>query len=118
MGESPGHRIDIEPNPGRVRVTFGGRAVADSTRAVRLHETGLPPVLYVPRDDVDASLLERTDRSTHCPFKGDASYFSIRAGDRVSENAAWSYEQPIEAASKIAGHLAFYPNRVDAIEEL
>lgn len=118
MAETAGHRIDIEPNPGRVRVTFAGKVVADTTRAVRLLETGIPPVLYVPREDADTSLLEKTERSTHCPFKGDASYYSIRVGDRVAENAIWSYEQPIAAAEKITGHLAFYPNRVDAIQEL
>ena len=84
------HRITIEPNPKRVRVVFNGRVVADTTRALTLREATLPPVQYVPRDDADMSLLERTDHRTHCPFKSDASYFTIRADGRVAENAVWT----------------------------
>jgi uncharacterized protein (DUF427 family) len=75
-------------------------------------------VQYIPREDADLSLLTRTDNATHCPYKGDASYYSIKVGDRVAENAIWSYEQPFPAMAEIAEHLAFYSNRVDAIEEL
>jgi uncharacterized protein (DUF427 family) len=110
------HPITIAPNPGRVRVTLGGRTIADTTRALTLREAGLPPVQYVPRDDVDMTLLEPTAHRSHCPYKGDASYWTIRAGDRVAENAVWSYEAPFPAVARIAGHLAFYPTRVDAID--
>ena len=96
---------------------FNGRTVADTTRALVLRETTYKPVFYIPREDADMAAFERTSHSTHCPYKGDASYFSIRVGDRLSENAIWSYEQPFPAMAEIAGRLAFYPNRVDAIEE-
>jgi uncharacterized protein (DUF427 family) len=96
---------------------FNGRAIADTTRALVLRETTYKPVFYIPREDADMAALERTSHSTHCPYKGDASYFSIRVGDRSSENAIWSYEQPFPAMTEIAGWLAFYPNRVDTIEE-
>jgi len=112
------HRITIEPNPKRVRVVFNGRVVADTTRALTLREATLPPVQYVPRDDADMSLLERTDHRTHCPFKSDASYFTIRADGRVAENAVWTYEDPYPGVAAIKDHLAFYPDRVDRIEEL
>jgi uncharacterized protein (DUF427 family) len=113
----PGHTISTEPAPGRVRVEFGGQTVADSTRAVVLHETGLPPRLYVPPDDVRADLLTATDHHTRCPFKGEASYWTISVGDRVAENAAWAYEDPLPGREDIKGHMAFYPDRVDAIVE-
>jgi uncharacterized protein (DUF427 family) len=96
---------------------FNGRAIADTTRALVLRETTYKPVFYIPREDADMAALERTSHSTHCPYKGDASYFSIRVGDRSSANAIWSYEQPFPAMTEIAGWLAFYPNRVDTIEE-
>jgi uncharacterized protein (DUF427 family) len=113
----PDHPITIEPSPNRVRVSFNGRTVADTTQAVTLREASYKPVLYVPREDADMALFERTERTTHCPYKGDASYYSLRVGDRVAENAVWSYEQPYPAMGAIAGRLAFYPDRVDAIEE-
>jgi uncharacterized protein (DUF427 family) len=112
----PDHPISIAPSRERVRVTLGGHVVADTTRALVLREAAYPPVYYVPRADADMSLLARTAHATHCPYKGDASYYTIRAGDRVSENAVWSYERPFPAVAEIAGHLAFYPGRVDAIE--
>jgi uncharacterized protein (DUF427 family) len=113
----PEHPITVTPNGKRVRVTFAGRVVADTTRALTLRETTYPPRHYIPRDDVDMSLLVRTDHHTYCPYKGDAAYYSIKIGDRTSENAIWTYEQAYPAVAEIAGHLAFYPNRVDAIEE-
>ena len=109
--------ITITPNPGRVRVTFGGKVIADSKRALTLKEGSLPPVQYVPRDDVDMALLKRTQHHSHCPHKGDAAYYSIEVDGRLAENAVWTYEAPFEAVSPIAGHLAFYRNRVDAFEE-
>lgn len=114
----PQHPITIAPNPNRVRVIFNGRVVADTMRAVTLRESTYPPVLYIPREDAQMMLFTRTDHVTHCPYKGDASYYSISVGDRVAKDAIWSYEQPYSAVSEIAGRLAFYPNRVDAIEEV
>jgi uncharacterized protein (DUF427 family) len=111
------HPITISPNPNRVRVTFAGRTVADSTHALNLKEATYPPVVYIPRADVDMNLLARTDHKTHCPYKGDASYYSIKADGKVAENAIWTYEQPFPGVARIAGYVAFYPNRVDAIEQ-
>jgi uncharacterized protein (DUF427 family) len=114
----PDHPITITPNPKRLRVTFAGQVVAETARALTLQEASYPPVQYIPREDADAALLKRTERSTHCPYKGDASYYSIEAGGRRAENAIWSYEAPFPAMQQIAGHLAFYPDRVDRIEEM
>jgi uncharacterized protein (DUF427 family) len=111
------HPITITPNPHRIRVVLGGFIVAETTRSLTLRETTLPPVHYIPREDVQTDLLERTDHGTHCPFKGDASYFTVTAGGLVRENAVWTYEAPKPGVSEIAGFLAFYPSRVDAIEE-
>jgi uncharacterized protein (DUF427 family) len=113
----PDHPISIESSPNRVRVTFNGRTVADTTRAVILREANYKPAFYMPREDADMALFQRTDRTTHCPYKGDATYYSLRVGERVAENAVWSYEQPYPAMADIAGRLAFYPDRVDAIDE-
>ena len=113
----PEHPITIEPNARRVRVVFNGETVADSADALTLREASLAPVFYFPREDVNMALLERTSRSTHCPYKGDAAYYSIRAGGRTAENAVWSYEQPYPAVAAIAGRLAFYRERVSLLEE-
>ncbi len=90
--------------------------VADSTKALTLREAAYPPVQYIPRGDVDMSLLQRTDHATYCPYKGDCSYFSIAAAGERGTNAVWTYEAPFEAVAAIKDHLAFYPDRVDAIE--
>lgn len=111
------HPIRIEPNRGRVRVRWGGKVVADTRRALTLFEATYPAVQYVPREDADMSLLVRTAHKTHCPYKGDANYFSIKIGDRTAENAVWTYETPFPAVTEITGCLAFYPNRVDGIDE-
>jgi uncharacterized protein (DUF427 family) len=87
-------------------------------RALSLTEASYAPVMYIPREDVDLATLERTSHKTHCPYKGDASYYSIRTDDRSSQNAIWSYERPIEAVAAIAGYMAFYPDRVDSLEQL
>ena len=113
----PDHPITITPNGKRVRVTFSGKIIADSTRALTLSEASYKPAHYIPRADVNMSLLKPTSHASHCPYKGDANYFTIRADGRSSENAVWSYEQPFPAMVEIAGYLAFYPNRVDRIEE-
>jgi uncharacterized protein (DUF427 family) len=112
----PDHPIAIAPQSGRVRVVCNGHVVADTTRALTLQEKGYSPVFYIPREDTQMALFERTAHTTHCPYKGAASYYSIRVGEGVSENAIWSYEQPFPAVAEIAGRLAFYPHRVDAIE--
>jgi uncharacterized protein (DUF427 family) len=113
----PDHPITITPTGHRVRVVLGGFIVAETTNALTLREATLPPVQYIPRDDVRMDLLDRTEHRTHCPYKGDASYFTVTAGGLVRERAVWSYEEPYPAAQRIAGHVAFYPNKVDAIEE-
>jgi uncharacterized protein (DUF427 family) len=114
----PGHPITVEPCPARVVVTVAGRVVADSRHALSLREAGCPPVQYVPRRDVAMALLARTDHATYCPYKGDCAYYSIPSGGERSTNAVWSYEAPYAAVAAIAGHLAFYRDRVDAIELL
>jgi uncharacterized protein (DUF427 family) len=113
----PDHPITIEPNPARVVVTVAGRVIADTRSALTLREASYPAVQYVPRTDVDLSLLGRTDRATYCPYKGDAAYYSIPVGGERSVNAVWTYEAPYDAVAAIRDHLAFYPDRVDAIEE-
>jgi uncharacterized protein (DUF427 family) len=113
---SPDHPITIKPSGKRVRVTFGGKVVADSTRALTLQEASYPPVFYSPRSDADMSLLTPTTHASHCPYKGDASYFSIQGDGRSADNAVWSYQQPFPAMAEIKDYLAFYPNRVDKIE--
>ncbi len=113
----PDHPITIAHNGKHVRVSFGGKVIADTTRALSLKEASYPAVNYIPRADVDMSALTRTDHHTHCPYKGDASYFTISVNGRSADNAVWSYEQPFSAMAEIQEHLAFYPNRVDRIEE-
>jgi uncharacterized protein (DUF427 family) len=113
----PDHPITIEPNPARVVVSLAGRVIADSRNALTLREASYPPVQYIPREDVDMSLLQRTEHASYCPFKGDASYYSVPAGGERSVNAVWTYEAPFAAVAEIAGHVAFYPDRVDAISE-
>jgi uncharacterized protein (DUF427 family) len=114
----PDHPITIEPNPKRVRVVFNGRVVADSARALTLREASLRPVQYIPRADADMSLLARTAHASHCPYKGDAAYYSLRVDGRTADNAVWTYETPYSAMAAITEHLAFYPDRVDRIEEV
>ncbi len=113
----PDHPITLTDNPHRIRVVLGGFIVAETTKALTLQEATLPPVQYIPRSDVRMDLLDRTDHASHCPYKGDASYFTVTAGGLVRENAVWSYEAPFPAVAQIREHLAFYPDRVDAIEE-
>ena len=112
----PDHPITVERNAGRVVVSVAGKVVADTSDALTLREAHYPPVQYIPRKDVDMTLLARTDRSTYCPYKGDASYFSIPTGGDRATDAVWSYEAPYAAVAGIKDHLAFYPDRVDAIE--
>lgn len=112
----PDHPIRVDEFPGRVRVSFNGRLIANSANAVKLQEADYPPVYYIPRHDVVWAHFKPSDHSTYCPYKGEASYFTLEVEDRRAENAVWSYESPYPAVSRIGGLVAFYPDRVDAIE--
>jgi uncharacterized protein (DUF427 family) len=114
----PDHPITIERSTRRLVVTVAGRTVADTRNALTLREASYPAVQYIPREDVDMALLTRTDHATYCPYKGDCAYYSIPAGGERSVNAVWTYEAPYQAVAAIKDHLAFYPDRVDAIDEL
>jgi uncharacterized protein (DUF427 family) len=113
----PDHPITIEANHGRVVVSVAGRVIADTREALTLQEASYPPVQYIPRKDVDMSLLQRTDHGTYCPYKGDCAYYSIPVGAERSVNAVWTYEAPFEAVAQIKDHLAFYPDRVDQMAQ-
>jgi uncharacterized protein (DUF427 family) len=109
----PDHPIIIEPNTSHVVIKVGGHVIADTHEALTLQEAKYRPVQYIPRKDVDMSLLARTDHSTYCPYKGDCAYYSIPSGGERSVNAVWTYEAPYAAVAQIKGYLAFYPDRVD-----
>src|SRR5216683_1512446 len=109
----PKHPISIEANPCRVVVTVGGKVIADTQGALTLREASYPPVQYIPRRDVDMTRLTRSEHTTYCPYKGDASYYSIPAGGDRSRDAVWTYETPFEAMAQIKDYVAFYPDRVD-----
>ena len=111
--DGPQHKLLFSPFPRRMRAVFGGETVFDTDRGMLLHESNILPVLYVPVEDVRFDLLSKTDRSSHCPFKGDASYWSIAVGDRVSENSVWGYESPDEDAPWLVGYVAFYWDEMD-----
>ena len=113
----PDHPITISPNPKRIRVSAGGSVIADTARALTLKEASYPAVHYIPREDAHMELLSRTERTTHCPYKGDASYFSVAADGKTLENSIWTYETPFPAMAQISGYLAFYPDKV-TIEQL
>ncbi len=107
------HPITIEPIAGRVQVVWRGRTIGETSRALELSEAGYKPVAYIPREDVDLSVFERTERVTSCPYKGDANYFTLHDGEARDENAVWTYESPKLDVAEIASHVAFYPNRVE-----
>lgn len=111
------HAITIENNPNRIKVAFNGTVIAETTRALVLKEGPLPPATYIPREDVQMSYLQRTDHSTHCPFKGNASYFSVRVGNEIADNAVWTYETPIDSVAQIKDCLSFYVEKLDVSEE-
>jgi uncharacterized protein (DUF427 family) len=116
----PDHRVELLPESRRVRVVFGGVTIADSGAALRVEETGHDPAYYVPEKDVRLDLMRPTEQHTRCPFKGEASYWTIElpadAGPvRRSENAVWAYPSPYDEVSRLAGYYAFYPNRIDSI---
>jgi uncharacterized protein (DUF427 family) len=108
----PEHRITTRPAGVPVQVKMSGEVIADTRDAIELQEANYPVVYYVPRKDVKMDRLLRTSRSTYCPFKGHASSYSLVKG---AENAVWSYEQPYDEVAVIKEHLAFYPDKVDAI---
>ena len=112
----PDHPITITPEPSRVVVTVAGQVVADTTRALNLKEAVYPAVLYIPREDANMDLLERSTLTTWCPYKGECNYYSIPSGGDRSRDAVWSYEHPYDSVAAIRGHLAFYPDRVGSIE--
>ncbi|MBN3862899.1 MULTISPECIES: DUF427 domain-containing protein [Pseudomonas] len=108
----PGKPITIEPQPGCVVVKFHGIQVASSTRALVMHETNYPPVYYIPREDIAEQYFARTDHTSYCPYKGDASYYSLQIPGHESANAVWSYEHPKVSVAQIGGYVAFYPEEV------
>ena len=113
----PEYRVDLEPHPGRVRVTFAGEIIADSVRAVVLNETKHAPVIYIPREDVRMSHLEGIDHQTFCPFKGEAAYWSIRVGDHVEQNAVWTYPDPFDEVMALKDYVSFYQDRPELQQE-
>jgi uncharacterized protein (DUF427 family) len=114
----PDHPITVEPSTRRVVVKVAGRVVADTRNALVLKEANYPAVQYIPREDVDMSLLERTEHASYCPYKGEASYYSIPSGGERATNAVWTYEHPYDSVASIKNHVAFYATRIDGIEEL
>ncbi len=113
----PDHPITIVANPRRIRVSLDGVSLADTRRSLTLREANYPPVHYIPREDALMAQFEPSAHMTHCPYKGDASYFSVKANGKTLDNAIWTYETPFPAMTEIAGHLAFYPDKVK-IEEV
>jgi uncharacterized protein (DUF427 family) len=118
MQPGPDHPITIEPNAARVRVSVGGQMIADTDDALTLREADYPPVQYIPTKDVDTSLLETSDATSYCPYKGEASYYSVPIGGDRAVNAVWQYRSPYAAVAEIKDRVAFYPDRVEQIEEL
>jgi len=111
------HPIVVAPASGRVVVRWRGRQAANTRRALELREASYPPVLYIPREDADMRLFEPSAHETTCPYKGQASYFTLHDGDEVDANAVWSYEAPKPGVAAIKGHLAFYPDRVEIVRD-
>jgi len=115
--EPQDYEIRFVPSAKRIRVEFNGAQIVDSSRAIIVHETRMPPAYYFPADEVRVELLHKTDFQTHCPFKGNASYWNLKVGDQVAENAVWAYEEPYREAEKIRGYLSFYRNKISALYE-
>jgi uncharacterized protein (DUF427 family) len=110
------HPIRIETNPNRIHVRLGDRVIADSQRALNLFEAAYPGVRYIPRQDMDMTLLTLTQHKTLCPYKGEASYFTVKTGAHTADNGVWTYETPKPVAARIAGYLAFDEKRFDLLE--
>lgn len=113
----PEHPITIEPSDGKIVVWVAGRVIADTQQALTLREADYPPVFYVPLEDVESSSLEASDHIIYCPYKGHCSYYSIPIGGEKSLNAVWEYKQPYDAVAEIKDHVAFYPDRVERIQQ-
>jgi uncharacterized protein (DUF427 family) len=113
----PDHPITISPHAGRVVVRFHDTVIADTTQALDLREASYKPVLYIPRADAKLASYEQSDHRTHCPYKGDASYFHLQANGARADNAVWSYETPFPAMKEITGYVAFYPDKVSIASE-
>ena len=114
----PDHPITIRQADGRWRALFHNAVIADSANALELQEASYPPVVYFPKEDVSLEYAAKTDHRTHCPYKGDASYYTFKRDTEFAENVAWSYEDPNPAVAQIAGHIAFYPDRVEVYRPL
>jgi uncharacterized protein (DUF427 family) len=112
----PDHPITLTPATGQVRVRIQDHVIGASDRALVLKEADYPPVFYIPREDVESAFLSKTAHTSHCPYKGDASYYSLFINGALVENAAWSYEQPYPAMEAIRGMLAFYTDKLDVYE--
>jgi uncharacterized protein (DUF427 family) len=112
----PDHPITVTATPKRVQARYNGHVIADSRTALLLKEASYKAVVYFPREDVEMAYFTRTDRSTHCPYKGDASYYTILMDGVFAENAVWTYENPYPAMEQIRGRLAFYPDKVEVYE--
>lgn len=109
----PDHSITLTPATNRWRARYAGHVIADSDQAIVLQEAAYPPVVYFPRQDVSMEYLHRTDHATHCPYKGDASYYTLQMDGHFAENGVWTYERPFPAVAAIEGMVAFYPNHVE-----
>jgi len=107
------HALQIQPAASRMRAAFQGHIIADSDDVMILREGAMAPVAYFPKDDLEMGYFARTERSTHCPFKGDAAYYTVTVGGEVLENVAWTYEDPLPGAVQVAGRVAFYADRVE-----
>ncbi|WP_329740398.1 DUF427 domain-containing protein [Dyella sp. A6] len=114
----PDHPISIVRQPRRVLVKLAGKIIADTRDALTLSEASYAPVHYIPRKDVDMTLLQRSEHATYCPYKGECAYYSMPSGGERSTDAAWTYESPFDAVAIIKDHIAFYPDRVDSIDVL
>lgn len=114
-GDAHPHEVELVVGHQHVTVIFNGVVVAESERPLVMHETGYPPVYYLPEADVERAYLLASDHSTRCPYKGEAGYYHLKVGERLAENAVWHYPDPIPAVDGLRGHLAFYPTRVDRI---
>jgi len=112
----PDHPITVTANPKRLQVLYQGHVIVDSAKALTLQESTYPAAIYFPSEDAEMSFFGRTDHQTHCPYKGDASYFSLNMDGHLAENAVWTYEEPYPAMESIRGLLAFYPNQVEIVE--
>ncbi|WP_225847120.1 DUF427 domain-containing protein [Streptomyces sp. HPF1205] len=109
----PDHPITVRPTASRLVVRAGGKVIADTSRALTLQEADYPAVQYIPLEDVEPGALRRTDSATYCPYKGDASYYTLVTADGEVPDAVWTYERPYEPVAEIAGHVAFYPQHVE-----